>query len=157
MILSFSLIANEVTEGVVLSMETLIRKELCSRSSSSRPKGFLRVGWRERVYGFYWKGRVWGSSSSQHKDSKCSQIQGATSQSNYSRTSVWKDSFLCRTVHLSFINVQMHFTWKPLITYKLLAVMFLFWECLSNTKGKWFYQPLDIMSTSRMGHLFEGY
>lgn len=105
-ILSFSLIGIEVTvvllrdERLILSIETLIQKELCLRPRRVLQTQRFSSGLaEERVYRFSWRGKMWGSNINQYRDSKCSKIREATLQSNYSKSSVLET--LCKTVRLN--------------------------------------------------------
>lgn len=153
MILGISLTVSEVTvvlfraEGLILLMETLIRKELCPRSSSPRLKDFLSIGWRESMWILLKRRSVTEQHESTQKILNAHRSRRWLLKVIIQEPPFWKDSFLCRTLPRSSVNVQMHFKWKPWMTCKLIAVAFLLWECLSNTKRKLFYQPLEVMST----------
>lgn len=63
-------------------------------------------------------------------------------------------SFLSQSSLPQCISILMPSKGKPLMTYKLVAVVFLLQECISSARGKLFYQPLDVISNSRVGHFF---
>lgn len=108
---------SEIDVRLVLSMETLIPKEL-SQMFLCPPNPEVDC---EIVCGFYWKDKVWGSNISWHKDSKCSQVREAISQNSYSRTSILERFLSLWNSSPEYVSIQMHFKWKPLITYGVIA------------------------------------
>lgn len=91
---------SELDERFLLSIETLIPKELSQMClCPPNAKVFFKVDC-ERLCGFYWKGKVWGSSISGQILNAC------RSGRRFPKTVIqeppfWKDSFLCGTVHLN--------------------------------------------------------
>lgn len=126
---------SELDERFLLSIETLIPKELSQMClCPPNAKVFFKVDC-ERLCGFYWKGKVWGSSISGHTDSKCVQVREAISQNSYSRTSILERFLSLWNSSPQYISVQMHFKWKPLITYEMIAGSVSFTRMQSQCKS----------------------
>lgn len=132
---------SEIGEGLVLSVETLIPKQLCPRSCrvpQTRRCSF-RVGCRERRVGLAEKARCEGATPA--KILNALRSGGRLPKNNRSRTSMLERACLARRV-----SMRMHFKWKPLITYTVVAGSISFARMHFQWKGKLFCQPLDVIS-----------
>lgn len=130
---------SEIDERLILSVETLIPRELSQLFLfPPNPKVFFRVDY-ERECGFYWKGKVWGNNMSWHKDSKCSQVREAISQNSSSRTFVLERFLSLWNSSPQYVSIQMHFKRKPLITYEMIAGSVSFTRMHSPSNAKLFY------------------